>query len=74
VSPWGQPGYGAGESSLTEASTFSPIRPLQARGRTSGIEVTARMLCAFTVRDGLIVRYQAFSERQQALEAAGLRE
>jgi ketosteroid isomerase-like protein len=44
------------------------------RGRTSGIEVTARIFCAFTVRDGLIVRYHAFSDRQQALEAAGLRE
>jgi hypothetical protein len=28
----------------------------------------------FTVRDGLIVRYQLFAERDEALEAAGLSE
>jgi ketosteroid isomerase-like protein len=44
------------------------------RGRTSGIEVEMRNWQVFTVRGGKVVRYQMFSTRQQALEAAGLEE
>ncbi len=53
---------------------FAAIRP-EARGRRSGIEVTGGMTFpVFTVRDGLIVHYQLFADREQALEAAGLSE
>jgi ketosteroid isomerase-like protein len=46
------------------------------RGRHSGAVGAAgqRTFPVFTVRDGLIVRYQLFADRQRALEAAGLSE
>ena len=51
---------------------FAAIRPT-ARGRRSGIEVTGVMTFpVFTIRDGLIARYQLFANRDAALEAAGL--
>jgi ketosteroid isomerase-like protein len=43
------------------------------RGR-DGIEVTARRTWVYTIREGAIVRFCQFQERQEALEAAGLRE
>jgi ketosteroid isomerase-like protein len=43
------------------------------RGR-NGIEVTARRTWVYTIREGAIVRFCQFQERQEALEAAGLRE
>jgi ketosteroid isomerase-like protein len=42
-----------------------------ARGR-DGIEVQARGIWVWTIRDGLIVRACLYQERQEALEAAGL--
>jgi ketosteroid isomerase-like protein len=43
------------------------------RGR-DGVEVSAPFGAVFTLRDAKIVRYQAFWDRQKALEAAGLSE
>ena len=43
------------------------------RGR-DGVEVSAPFAGLFTLRDGKIIRWQAFWERQKALEAAGLSE
>ena len=43
-----------------------------ARGR-DGIEVQARGIWVWTIRDGSIVRACLFQDRQEALEAAGLR-
>jgi ketosteroid isomerase-like protein len=44
------------------------------RGRGSGVETDARYYEVYTVRDGKIVRMDEFTERSEALEAAGLRE
>jgi ketosteroid isomerase-like protein len=45
------------------------------RGRHSGAVATGGTVYpVFTVRDGLIVRYQLFADREQALEAAGIEE
>ena len=44
---------------------------LQGRGRGSGVEVDARFYDVYTLRDGLIVRMDQFTERTQALEAVG---
>ena len=44
------------------------------RGRGSGIEVEARSYSVYTLRDDKTVRMEEFIEREQALEAAGLRE
>ena len=45
------------------------------RGRHSGaLAAGGTLYSVFTLRDGLVVRYQLFADRDQALEAAGLRE
>ena len=43
------------------------------KGR-DGIEVEAPFAAIFTLRDGKLVRWQAFWDKQNALEAAGLSE
>jgi uncharacterized protein len=43
------------------------------RGRASGVEVDDLFYEVFTVRNGRIVRMDEFTEREAALEAAGLR-
>jgi ketosteroid isomerase-like protein len=53
---------------------FSTARAV-GRGRHSGaVGVGLMVFAVFTVRDGLIVRYQLYADRDKALEAAGLRE
>ena len=44
------------------------------RGKGSGIEIDQRVFGVFTLRDGKIIRWKAFLDRDQALEAAGLSE
>jgi ketosteroid isomerase-like protein len=44
------------------------------RGRGSGVAVEARFYEVYTLRDGKVVREDEYTERAQALEAAGLRE
>ncbi len=39
-----------------------------------GIEVEAPAAAVFTLRDGKIIRLEAFWEKQRALQAVGLRE
>ncbi|MEX2252908.1 MAG: nuclear transport factor 2 family protein [Thermoleophilaceae bacterium] len=44
------------------------------RGRTSGIEVDARLFEVYTLRDGKVTRMDEYTDRSDALEAAGLGE
>jgi ketosteroid isomerase-like protein len=44
----------------------------RARGRASGIEVDARLYDVYTLREGKITRMDQFTERSEALAAAGL--
>jgi ketosteroid isomerase-like protein len=46
----------------------------EARERTAGLEINEQWVHLVTVRDGKIVRLQQFRDRDEALEAAGLRE
>ena len=43
----------------------------RARGRASGIEVDGRLYDVYTLRDGKIVRMDQFTQRSEALQAAG---
>ena len=43
------------------------------RGQGSGVEVDTRFYEVYMLRDGKVVRVDEFSERAEALEAAGLR-
>lgn len=47
---------------------------LTTRGKDSGARVEARPGWIFTIRNGLTVRIDAFLDREEALEAVGLRE
>jgi ketosteroid isomerase-like protein len=44
------------------------------RGRTSGVPVTTQTTYLYTVRKGKISRVELWDDRNEALEAAGLRE
>ena len=45
------------------------------RGKDSGIEVCSRRITGvYELRDGKIVRFKAYLDRDEALQAAGLRE
>jgi hypothetical protein len=46
---------------------------LRAHGRQSGIELDQLIFQLFTLNRGLVIRQKDFVEREQALEAAGLR-
>jgi ketosteroid isomerase-like protein len=43
------------------------------RGRASGIEVEARGADLLTLHEGLLIRWAAYADRAEALDAAGLR-
>jgi ketosteroid isomerase-like protein len=45
-----------------------------ARGRGSGVDVEMRQYQVWTLRDGKVVRWRYFADREEALEAAGLSE
>jgi ketosteroid isomerase-like protein len=45
-----------------------------ARGRASGVEVETSLYEVYTVRDGKVLRIDEYATRDEALEAAGLRE
>jgi ketosteroid isomerase-like protein len=47
---------------------------MTARGKGSGIAVEARGGDLLTIKDGKLVRWEAYAQREQALEAAGLSE
>ncbi len=47
---------------------------VRATGRRSGVEVDITPAHEFTIRDGQIVRFKAYGDRAEALEAAGLHE
>ena len=47
---------------------------VEARGRGSGVEVSARYANAWTFRDGKVIRAEWFEDPDVALEAAGLPE
>jgi ketosteroid isomerase-like protein len=47
---------------------------VSATGQESGVEVENRVAHEFTIRDELVVSFKVYGSRDQALEAAGLRE
>jgi ketosteroid isomerase-like protein len=46
----------------------------QGRGRESRVEVDSRFYEVYTLREGKVTRVDEYTEREKALEAAGLRE
>ena len=78
-SGWSSGCYFRGRSALMPsdfiASGSEVVVPNTAhfRGR-DGIEVVARATIVYTVENGQVTRFRMFQERDEALEAAGLRE
>jgi ketosteroid isomerase-like protein len=72
-SAWTEHNTEAEEIRAVDADRVLLISVEHFKGR-DGIEVEAPLAAIFTLRDGKIVRWQAFWERQKALEAAGLSE
>ena len=47
---------------------------VHARGTGSGVPVELRNAHEFTIRDGILVRFKVYGDRDEALEAAGVSE
>jgi ketosteroid isomerase-like protein len=52
--------------------TVLVVSLVSARGRGSGIEVESRVTAVYELRSGKIVRFRAYLDQAEALEAAGL--
>jgi ketosteroid isomerase-like protein len=50
------------------------VQHVTGRAKASGVETELRLAVVYTVRDGKIVRGREYIDRDQALEAVGLRE
>ena len=68
------------EGVYLEGREFTPVSDkvvvdttMHARGRTTGIETAQRAFLVWTLREGLLIGLETFAEREQAVEAAGLR-
>jgi ketosteroid isomerase-like protein len=57
----------AGDDRVFTSSRFT------GRGRTSGVPADWHLAVIFTIRDGKVVRGEEYFDRDEALEAAGLR-
>ena len=62
------------EEVIEDGDSAVALIHIQARGKTSGVEVEMEFTFVFTVRDEKIVEWQIFMHEDQALEAAGLSE
>jgi ketosteroid isomerase-like protein len=47
---------------------------LSLEGRSSGVQVNAAVFAVVTLQDGLIARLDEYTDRREALEAAGMEE
>ena len=60
------------EEVLDAGQSVMVILREQGRGKSSGVPVSQQHPQLWTFRDGLIIRWESFGTRGQALEAAGL--
>jgi uncharacterized protein len=65
-------GYRNEPEEIVEASEESIVVVIRsaARGRVSGAEVEGRLAHLWTLRDGKVIRFQAYPTREAALDAA----
>jgi ketosteroid isomerase-like protein len=71
TSAWEEPEATA-EEIIDAGDRVVVVAYFRARGRGSGVEVDARFYDVYTLRDGKIVRVDEFSDRAEALAAAGM--
>ena len=73
-SAWEEIEVSLGEVLHDEGDLLVVTELARGRGRSSGAEVEMRIFAVYRFEDGKIRRRQAFIERTEALEAAGLSE
>jgi ketosteroid isomerase-like protein len=79
LASWGEMFGEAWESSVEQARAIDGERVLvtgwiKARGSRGGVPVEQRFWVVMSLRDGKVTRSAVYTDRDQALEAAGLRE
>lgn len=57
-----------------DADTYIAAGRFQGRGKESGAEFDMEMAWVYRLRDELLIRYEAYFDRSQALESVGLSE
>ena len=72
-SAWEEFEVSLGEVLHDEGDLLVVTELIRGRGRSSGAEVEMRIFAVYRLEDGKIRRRQAFTERTEALEAAGLK-
>jgi len=73
LEPWQEHRIEAEEFTPADDQVLAVIH-LTGRGEGSGMEIDQRFFQIYAIRDGTIVRMAEFVTREQALEAAGLRD
>ena len=73
LSAWGEVDFEVEELMEAGDRVVAVIRDRQV-GRSSGVPLESTHAAVWTLVDGKVTRLQVFDERQQALEAVGLRE
>jgi ketosteroid isomerase-like protein len=73
LSAWGEVDFEVEDLIEAGERVVAVIRDRQV-GRSSGVPIEASHAAVWTLVDGKVTRLQVFDGRQQALEAAGLRE
>jgi len=74
LAPWQKIEYETEELRGGSGDCVMVVLRRRGRGKTSGIEVTDQVIHVYTVRGDKIVRFQGYSDKAEALEAAGLSE
>jgi steroid delta-isomerase-like uncharacterized protein len=69
---WGELSYEVTSYREHDDNVIARIE-MTGQGRRSGADVSARVFAVFTIEDGQIVREEDFTDRDEALSAAGLR-
>src|SRR5690348_8300805 len=72
--PWSQVNFEPERFIAVDDERVLVLVRVTATGQESGIQVEIKGAHEFTIRDGLLVRFKAYADRAEALEAAGLSE
>ncbi len=73
LAPWEEIDYEVEELRGSGECVLVVLRR-RGRGKSSGIEVTDQVIHIYTLRNDRIVRFQGYSDKAEALKAAGLSE
>ena len=72
--PWGELSFEPERFVDIDDERVLVLVRVRATGTGSGVPVELRNAHEFTIRDGVLVRFKVYGDRDEALEAVGLRE